>query len=287
MRLFFIARTENLDPRMEAICPPLGWLRVDGRLPFGDGVLSAELSIVLRESLPPEEMANEITVRLLPVYRDFLDAMRRHSLKDETRPPEQVGVPRQRTSTEQEAALYFIRFMREKAQPAWPGIYRTFKDTFGVKFVVADETMAAFDLFLATIALDLQAVKNLFQAEQANRLERWVFKNIGGVEHWGNYAVGEVTEYSSAFQNKLRVDMPIGAISARLVHRWLGGGIRNFEAEIGGKKTGFIDVLLIDAVNETLLGFIGFWKGIKTDFTLVEGDLPLGEVIVTDEHIPF
>jgi hypothetical protein len=112
-------------------------------------------------------------------------------------------------------------------------------------------------------------------------------KHIGGTEHWGNYAVSEVTEYSSTFQNKMRVDIPIAAISARLVHRWLGHGIRNFEVEIGGEQTGYIDVTLTFAVTEALLGFIGFWKGIRTNFTLVEGDLPLGEVELADEDISF
>jgi hypothetical protein len=84
MRLFFIARTEKLDPCMEHICPPLGWLRVNGRLHFNDEDLSAKLSIMLRESLSPEEMANEIIVRLFPVYVDFLGAIEKHNLQSQT-----------------------------------------------------------------------------------------------------------------------------------------------------------------------------------------------------------
>ena len=57
--------------------------------------------------------------------------------------------------------------------------------------------------------------------------------------------------------------------------------------EIVGEKTGHIDVMLILTVEAILLGFIGFWKGIKTDFRLVEGDLPLGKIEITDEDIPF
>ena len=83
MRLFFIARTEKLDPCMERICPPLGWLRVDGRLHFNDEDLSAKLSIMLRESLSPEEMANEITNRLLHIYREFLSFVAKYNLPNE------------------------------------------------------------------------------------------------------------------------------------------------------------------------------------------------------------
>jgi hypothetical protein len=83
MTLSFIARTVNLDPIMEAICPPLGWLRVDGRLPYNDGGPFAKLSIELQESQPPEEIANEIIVRLLPVYRDFLEVMAKYHPQDQ------------------------------------------------------------------------------------------------------------------------------------------------------------------------------------------------------------
>jgi len=107
------------------------------------------------------------------------------------------------------------RHTREKVQPAWPGIHKNFKDAFEEKFTIENETKASFDLALAAIALDLQAVKNLFHAEQADRLEQWVLKHVGGVENWGDYAVSEVKDYSSAFQSKMRVDIPIGAISAR------------------------------------------------------------------------
>jgi hypothetical protein len=78
MRLFFIARTEMLDPRMEHSCPPLGWLRVDGRFPFSDEELSASISLTLRESLGASDIATQIRTRLLPVYRGLLDTLGKH-----------------------------------------------------------------------------------------------------------------------------------------------------------------------------------------------------------------
>ena len=83
MRLSFSARTENLDPHMEAFSPPLGWVRVHGRLPYNDGGPDAKLSIEVRENLPPEEIANEIIVRLLPIYRDFLGVMAKYHPQDQ------------------------------------------------------------------------------------------------------------------------------------------------------------------------------------------------------------
>ena len=79
MELFFVARTEKLDPSREHSYPPLGWLRVDGRLHFRDKALSANLSIMLRESLTAEELANELIARFLPFYADVLGAVEKHN----------------------------------------------------------------------------------------------------------------------------------------------------------------------------------------------------------------
>jgi hypothetical protein len=81
MRLFFIARADNLDPCMERGCPPLGWLRVDGRMQLTDNDLEAEVSILLSDSLSAEQMASEITSRLLPVYAGFLGVVAELGLK--------------------------------------------------------------------------------------------------------------------------------------------------------------------------------------------------------------
>lgn len=82
MRLFFIARTENLDPCMEHACPPPGWLRVDGRLHMNDADLDAKLSITLDHSMPAKNMADEISARLLPIYSDFLHVIAKRGLQD-------------------------------------------------------------------------------------------------------------------------------------------------------------------------------------------------------------
>jgi hypothetical protein len=87
MELRFVAPTEKLDPRREHSYPPLGWLRVDGRLHFRDKALSANLSIMLRESLTAEELANELIARFLPFYADVLRAVE----KDNSQHPE-VGL---------------------------------------------------------------------------------------------------------------------------------------------------------------------------------------------------
>jgi hypothetical protein len=81
MELFFVARTEKLDPSREHSYPPLGWLRVDGRLHFSDKDLSGGLSIELRHSMTPEQLGNELILRFLPLYAAILNAIVTHKSK--------------------------------------------------------------------------------------------------------------------------------------------------------------------------------------------------------------
>lgn len=181
--------------------------------------------------------------------------------------------------TEQEAALQFVLHITKEAQDAWPTIYKNLKDFFKEKFVIEDETMAVFDLMLAAIAQDLQAVKNLFPAEQAERIEKWVLELID-TEEWGEYAVNEVKKYGEKFQTEVQNVKaggdPLSAIPARLLQRWLGKNIKNFDVEISGKKTGVIDPIVLTMVSGALTAFLGTWKGVRDKFNLIEGDIPLG-----------
>lgn len=186
--------------------------------------------------------------------------------------------------TEQEAALHFIGSIMIEAPSAWKAIYEDLKNTFPDQFILEREKRANFDLSLAAIALDLQAVRNLFPVIQTERIEKWVYEccNTGD---WGEYAVAEVREYGKVFQehtpNMYVGTFPVSAVSARLLRRWLGENIHNFEIDMGdfgsGGKTGIVslDVQLQMMVDPLLMGFIGRWKGIKDNFKLIEGDLPL------------
>lgn len=190
--------------------------------------------------------------------------------------------------TEQEAALQFVGYIMNEASSAWPTICEELKDIFQDQFVLEHEKKANLDLSLAAITLDLQAIKNLFPNIQAERIEKWVYEcfNTGD---WGEYAVEEVKKYGKEFQehtpNMYVGTNPLSAVSARLLHRWLGENIHNFEIDMGdfgnGEKTGIVSISpqLQMMVDSLLIGFIGTWKRIKHNFKLIEGDLPLAENI--------
>jgi len=182
--------------------------------------------------------------------------------------------------TEQEAASHFVLYIIKEAQDVWPTIYKNLKDSFKEKFVVEDEKIAAFDLALAAIAQDLQAVKNLFPKDQAERIEKWVLKCID-TEDWGEYAVDEVKKYGEKFQKDVQNISaggdPLSAIPARLLQRWLGKNIQNFDVEMSGKKTGIISPVLLMMVSSMLAAFLGTWKRLKDNFKIIEGDIPFDE----------
>jgi hypothetical protein len=178
--------------------------------------------------------------------------------------------------TEQEAAAISVGSALRNTQRAWPSVYRNLRE-FKEKFIIGDdESTAALNLGLAAIAQDLQAVKNLFPMHQANRIENWVLIwvwNFADTEQRSEYAVDEVKKYGAMFQKELSLgaEFALGAIPGRLLHRWLGGGIRNFELEIGGEKSGFIDAMLMAITTSALIDFSGFWKAIADKRKLVEG----------------
>lgn len=175
--------------------------------------------------------------------------------------------------TEPEAASFFVQNITKEVQKTWPDIYHSLIKFEG-KFVVENENKAVFDLVLAAIAQDLQSVKNLFPKDQADRIEKWIFKCID-TEEYGEYAVNEVKKYGERFQEEIQnIEAggdPLSAIPGRLLQRWLGRNIHNFTV----KETGIVSPLLLMMVQAIVNSFIGIWKTIKDNFKLVEGDMPL------------
>ena len=146
--------------------------------------------------------------------------------------------------------------------------------------------MAPFDLTLASIAENLQAVRNVFPKEQAERIEKWILKCVD-TEDFGKYALSEIKKYDEMFQKSLNETNnktsvfnhtnPLDIISVCLLNKWLGKELRNFETEIGGKKTGVISPVLVSMTSHILINFVINWKKIKEDFDLVVDDIPLDE----------
>ncbi len=172
--------------------------------------------------------------------------------------------------TEEEAAFQFVSTKLEECKDFWPTTYATLKDTFGKKFRIEDENIGAFDLFLAKIALHLQNLKNMFPADQADRIRKWVLKFVDSPEY-GGHTRNEIKEYEEAYNQSVRLrENPVNAIAVRLLHRWVGPNIADFDFEFAGKKTGTIGPLEGMLLTMVVTGGIG-WKRIKDNFKLVDG----------------
>lgn len=174
--------------------------------------------------------------------------------------------------TEREAALHFVHVQILQAKETWPIIYQNIKNHHGEDFNIENEDSALFDLALAAIALDLQAVKNIFQVEQASRIKNWVYKSIE-FDDWELDVHNELNEYTKVYENAILAiesgGNPLTAIPGRLAHRWLGENIRKFEIEINEKKTGAISPLLIMDISSALSTFIGKWKKLSNRYKLI------------------
>lgn len=181
--------------------------------------------------------------------------------------------------TEQEVATDLVLFAMKEAGNAWPTIENSFKDAFKEKFNVEDEIMAPFDLALAAITQNMQAIRNVFSTEQSSRIEQWILRCLD-TEDYGQYALQEIKKYDHMF-NKAISDIgkenspfagtnPLDVLSVCLLKQWLGQGLRDFEVEINGKKTGVISPILVSMTSSVLVAFILQWKTIKADYDIVE-----------------
>src|SRR3989339_863496 len=87
-------------------------------------------------------------------------------------------------------------------------------------------------------------------------------------------------QLKESFREKFQKDIqniktggdPLSTIPARLLQRWLGKNIQNFDVEMNGKKTGIISPVFLMMVSSMLVAFAGTWKKriMTSDIELVE-----------------
>lgn len=181
--------------------------------------------------------------------------------------------------TEQEAAAQFVFYIFTESWDVWPIIHKDLKDGFKEGFIVEDENMAAFNFALAAIAQDLQAVKNLFPHDQAERIEKLVLRCVD-VEY-GGYAIDEVKKYSNQFQMAIQnISSDCNAldtIPGRLLQRLLGKNIKNFCVKMNNQMTDMVSPILIVVFSGIFINILGTWKKLKDNFNIVDGNMPFDE----------
>lgn len=171
--------------------------------------------------------------------------------------------------TEEEASRQFVLAKVQEGKKFWTMTYSTLKDQFGEKAIIQNEDMGVLDLFLAKIALHIQSLKNLFPSEQASRIHKYMLKYVNSPEY-GDYAMSEIMEYDRIYNESIKSEEnPVDAVAARLLRRWFGANITDFDVELGNKKTGIISPLLVMFATMVITEGSG-WKIIKDNFNIVE-----------------
>ncbi len=175
--------------------------------------------------------------------------------------------------TEKEAALYAVKSVFLVIEKRWPSIKQKMKSQFEETFSPQLPSFAPIDLAFAIIALDLQALPNLFPKEQSERIHEFVLSEIMSEKENGSYGYEEVILYEKEFLecvNNPHTDKylytegnPILAIARRLANRWLGA---DSEKKILGKK--ILSPILVMIIAELITSLTGTWKIIHTDFKI-------------------
>jgi hypothetical protein len=185
------------------------------------------------------------------------------------------------TLSEQEVAQAFVHHLAAEAQRVWPRTYADLRE-IEPNLQVSREDVAAFELALAAIALGLQAVKNLFPAEQAERIRQRIFEAVD-IDDWAAYATNALNEYVWVFDNGLATadsgGDPLSATSSRLLDRWIGEDIKRLTVKIEGVDTGAVSPLVIISLNVSLTEFATSWswKTVREKFNIVSNNPSLSE----------
>lgn len=185
--------------------------------------------------------------------------------------------------SEMRAADRVMETVLRRATAEWPRIYGQFKETFGDRFRVDGDQAAILDLSLAALALDAQALPNLFPTELAKRLTAWL-EQVVNTPEFGEYAVSELREYRRVFQEGLAATQAGGdalecvyAVAVRLLRRWLEGRLALFNtAPEGRDDEGIVDPFLIMLTVDVLKSYAGNWRSLRDEYELEPEDLPVG-----------
>lgn len=153
----------------------------------------------------------------------------------------------------------------------WPALKKKLLEQLGAagegRLVFHVPSMAPIDLVLALIALDLQALPNIFPSDQAKRIHDHVLTFMETQTKEGTYAREEVELYEEEWKKSLADSTflrPWDAIAVRLLQRWLYG---KEVIEVLDQK--FVSPLLIMAVSEMLLKLSGAWEMLTQHCTVV------------------
>jgi hypothetical protein len=171
--------------------------------------------------------------------------------------------PRRENERDRETAIRLIKMVAQKTRAEWPKLYGDLRRIYKHKFIVRDPTIARYDLFLAVLALEMQALDKYSAMQRAQRIREAVLKSTGSSNH-GKYAREEIETYENLLDRIADSGRdPLETICSRLLHRWLGYRIKLFEICTNGRDTRVIDPPLVAHIKGELATFIRSLEKLK------------------------
>lgn len=194
----------------------------------------------------------------------------RHTVKEDK--SEKKAVKRQTHSTrsgkpklrEGEVAALFVRTLLQETLAAWPTLVGQWRELLQVELRKLDSKWAEFEFGMACIAIQAQAIVNLFPKEQAARLSAAVLAVLDAPD-LASAGLEAYSVYSAAWTDALQANTrPHDAIAAVFFDRV---GLRD-AVDVAGVK--FKDPLLLIVLSSSMVTLGGaWWKTVASKYELV------------------
>lgn len=169
--------------------------------------------------------------------------------------------------TEQNAVEEFTHWTTEAVLDSWPDVYRDFQssvnDICKENVIAKDEKMAAFNLYLSIIAINLIVIQESHPKDQADRLKSLIIEAVTPEKN--DLTLKLLDSYQKEWNKAVeRKEVPFDAITVRLFREWLDD--ENFNKICAGQ---FVDPILVTAMAQRLMHFYGGWKKIVDNYNLI------------------
>ncbi len=165
---------------------------------------------------------------------------------------------------EDTAVATYIDFLASAIKRDWDEIHQNFKDLvkeigLADDAIIRDERRAVDAFCGANIALAMQAVKNLFPLEQAERLKSLIIDVLDDENRI------EVIKYNDIYERAVKdLEDPVSVISGIVLSCWLGEDMMKL------KELGLGLQFLVMYIDELFVGYSKYWKTIKEKYKLIE-----------------
>ena len=175
-----------------------------------------------------------------------------------------MGLFGKKKLSEIESAGQFVLMVTRNSQQYWPTFAKDLNSISQAENPIPDNQQAAFEFVLAVIAIQIQALPNLFPSDQASRIRECVMRCISSPE-LGVYPRETIQEYQNAWDQSLKHNVPPFDGIASILFDKLG-----CRDSVKISSVSFKSPILLMALSEKVVTFGGpWWKTVSQQYKLV------------------